>query len=217
MLARDFVNYYLSKNKSKKYLEIGVYYGMTFNYVNANLKHSVDPDKNLNATFKMTSDDFFENVASNFNIKYDVIFIDGLHHTEQVDRDIQNSLKFLEDDGVILLHDCNPINEMRQRVPADFDIWAYGWNGDVWKSIAKFRKNNSHLKTDVFVINIDEGIGVIKNNSEGIELSLELPDELNYEFLNQNRNELLNLKSVEEFHKYEIDCRIKDYLKYWKL
>lgn len=217
MLARDFVNYYLSKNKSKKYLEIGVYHGMTFNYVNANLKHSVDPDKNLNATFKMTSDDFFENVASNFNIKYDVIFIDGLHHTEQVDRDIQNSLKFLEDDGVILLHDCNPINEMRQRVPADFDIWAYGWNGDVWKSIAKFRKNNSHLKTDVFVINIDEGIGVIKNNSEGIELSLELPDELNYEFLNQNRNELLNLKSVEEFHKYEIDCRIKDYLKYWKL
>lgn len=217
MLARDFVNYYLSKNKSKKYLEIGVYHGMTFNYINANLKHSVDPDKNLNATFKMTSDDFFENVASNFNIKYDVIFIDGLHHTEQVDRDIQNSLKFLEDDGVILLHDCNPINEMRQRVPADFDIWAYGWNGDVWKSIAKFRKNNSHLKTDVFVINIDEGIGVIKNNSEGIELSLELPDELNYEFLNQNRNELLNLKSVEEFHKYEIDCRIKDYLKYWKL
>lgn len=217
MLARDFVNYYLSKNKSKKYLEIGVYHGMTFNYINANLKHSVDPDKNLNATFKMTSDDFFENVASNFSIKYDVIFIDGLHHTEQVDRDIQNSLKFLEDDGVILLHDCNPINEMRQRVPADFDIWAYGWNGDVWKSIAKFRKNNSHLKTDVFVINIDEGIGVIKNNSEGIELSLELPDELNYEFLNQNRNELLNLKSVEEFHKYEIDCRIKDYLKYWKL
>jgi len=84
-------------------------------------------------------------------------------------------------------------------------------------SYPKFRKNNSHLKTDVFVINIDEGIGVIKNNVEGVELILELPDKLDYEFLDKHRTEILNLKSVEEFHKYEIDSFIKDYLKYWKL
>jgi SAM-dependent methyltransferase len=217
MLARDFVNYFLSKKKTKKYLEIGLYHGMTFNYVDADIKHSVDPDENLLPTFKMTSDSFFRNVAPVINVKYDVIFIDGLHHMEQVDKDIENSFKFLEDDGIIVLHDCNPINEMRQRVPADFDIWVHGWNGDVWKSIAKFRKNNSHLKTDVFVINIDEGIGVIKNNVEGVELILELPDKLDYEFLDKHRTEILNLKSVEEFHKYEIDSFIKDYLKYWKL
>jgi hypothetical protein len=134
--------------------------------------------------------------------KYDVIFIDGLHHTDQVDKDIENSLKFLEDDGVIILHDCNPISEMRQRVPADFDIWEHGWNGDVWKSVVKFRKNNSHLKYKIFVIDEDEGLGVIKNG-RGKELKLEIPNNLNYEFLENNRKELLNILTSKEFYLYE--------------
>ena len=34
-----------------------------------------------------------------------VFFIDGLHEYAQVKRDIENSLNFLEPNGVILLHD----------------------------------------------------------------------------------------------------------------
>ena len=159
----ELINHYLSKKDFKKYLEIGVYKGHSYDGVKAAIKDSVDPDEKTPATYHLTSDDFFENIAPNLDYKYDVIFIDGLHHTEQVDKDIQNSLKYLEDDGVIILHDCNPINEMRQRVPADFDIWEHGWNGDVWKSVVKFRKNNSYLKYKIFVIDADEGLGVIKN------------------------------------------------------
>ena len=197
------INHYLSKKDFKKYLEIGVHKGHSYNGISAMIKDSVDPDKTTSATYHLTSDDFFKKVAPTLEYKYDVIFIDGLHHTEQVDNDIKNSLQYLEDDGVIILHDCNPISEMRQRVPADFDIWEYGWNGDVWKSVFKFRLNNSYRTYNVFVIDADEGLGVIKNNRLGKEFTFEMPNELNYDFLNQNRKDILNLITSEEFYLYE--------------
>ena len=49
----------------------------------------------------MTSDKFFKD-----NEKFDIIFIDGLHTFEQTIKDIDNSIKFLRDKGVILIHDC---------------------------------------------------------------------------------------------------------------
>ena len=197
------INHYLSKKEFKKYLEIGVHKGHSYSGVDAIIKDSVDPDENSPAIYHLTSDNFFETIGPTLGYKYDVIFIDGLHHTEQVDKDIENSLKHLEDDGVIILHDCNPISEMRQRVPADFDIWEYGWNGDVWKSIVKFRKNNSHLKYKVFVVNDYEGLCVIKPNQIGKELKIEIPTILNYDFLESNRVEILNLINSDEFLNYE--------------
>jgi hypothetical protein len=195
------INHYLSKSKGQKYLEIGVYKGTCLNNISANIKDSVDPDHSTPALYKVTSDEFFEKIAPTLGYKYDVIFIDGLHHSDQVDKDIQNSLLFLEDDGVILLHDCNPISEMRQRVPADFDIWKFGWNGDVWKSIVKFRKNYSYLKYNTFVIDADEGLGVIENNKKGIELKEDISEQLTYNFLESNRIKLLNLISPLDFIK----------------
>ena len=148
----------------------------------------------------MTSDEFFKNIAPTLNYKYDVIFIDGLHHTDQVDKDISNSLLYLEPNGTIILHDCNPINELRQQVPPNFDIWELGWNGDVWKSIVKFRKNFSSDVYNTFVINADEGLGVIENNTPGNPLNLDIPKDLTYDFFNKNRKELLNLLEVSEFN-----------------
>lgn len=199
----QLINHYLSKKDFKKYLEIGVHKGHSYSGVDAIIKDSVDPDENSPAIYHLTSDEFFENIGPSLGYKYDVIFIDGLHHTEQVDKDIENALKYIEEDGVVILHDCNPISEMRQRVPADFDIWEHGWNGDVWKSIVKFRKNNSHLKYKVFVINDDEGLGVIKPNQIGKELKIEIPNILDYSFLESNRVEILNLINNDEFLNYE--------------
>ena len=57
----------------------------------------------------MTSDEFFDFLRTNeFDRKYDVIFIDGLHKSYQVKKDILNSLQFLNPKGYIVLHDCNP-------------------------------------------------------------------------------------------------------------
>jgi SAM-dependent methyltransferase len=197
--AADLINYFLTKTKTRNYLEIGLWTGGTFNQIHADIKDSVDPDVSKKARFVATSDIFFEKFAPTIQYKYDVIFIDGLHHTDQVDRDIYNSLKYLNEGGIIILHDCNPISEMRQRVPADFDIWKHGWNGDVWKSIYNFRKNNSHLKYNTFVIDSDEGLGVIIPNQIGTPLTTPKAEDLNYDFLNRNRKNILNLVSKTEF------------------
>jgi hypothetical protein len=196
----SLINHYLSKTLGKKYLEIGVYRGHSLNAISANVKDSIDPDISTPALYKMTSDEFFMTVAPTLSYKYDVIFIDGLHYTDQVDKDITNSLNYLEPDGVIVLHDCNPISELRQRTPPDFNIWELGWNGDVWKSVVKFRKNYSSTQYNTFVINSDEGLGVIQNNVPGVSLDLEIPKDLNYEFLEKNRKELLNLIESHEFN-----------------
>jgi SAM-dependent methyltransferase len=205
MTGRSLINYYLQKTKTKNYLEIGLHTGFTFSQINADIKDSIDPLPDLNAKYKMTSDDFFTNVAPTLNYKYDVIFIDGLHHSDQVDKDIENSINFLNEGGVIILHDCNPISEMRQRVPADFDIWHYGWNGDVWKSILKFRKKYSYSDFKTFVVDSDEGLGVILPNRVGQPCLTEVPNysEWDYNFFDKNRKEILNLKSVEEFVSME--------------
>jgi SAM-dependent methyltransferase len=199
----ELINHYLTKTISKNYLEIGLWIGQTFSLINADIKDSIDPDTTRNAKYKMGSDEFFSDVAPLLNYKYDVIFVDGLHYTDQVDRDIENSLKFLNEGGVIILHDCNPLTEMRQMVPPNFDIWEFGWNGDVWKSVLKFRLNNSHLNYDVFVINSDEGLGVIIPNKSGTPIEIEIPSTLDYSFLETNRNVILNLIGANEFRLKE--------------
>ncbi len=118
------INFLLSLIQSDtNYLEIGVRNpNANFNQIKANKKYSVDPGIEFEPNpvdFNMTSDDFFQKLSQNEilsnEIKFDVIFIDGLHLAEQVDRDIENALKYLKDDGFIVLHDCNPPSEWHAR------------------------------------------------------------------------------------------------------
>jgi predicted O-methyltransferase YrrM len=66
--------------------------------------------------------------------KFDIVFIDGLHISEQVVMDIQNSLDVLNPKGTIVMHDCLPINEAAQSRERLGDHW----NGDVWKAFAHY-------------------------------------------------------------------------------
>ena len=64
------------------YLEIGVNTpsqpGYNWVGVKAKIKHGVDP--NVDTTYKMTSDEFFEKPLSQ---NYSIVFVDGLHIFEQ--------------------------------------------------------------------------------------------------------------------------------------
>lgn len=93
------INKIIEKNSliNPVYLEIGVWYGDTFKYINTSNKDGVDPGQYCESeyvNYKMTSDDFFIN---NPNKKYDIIFIDGLHTAYQVSKDIYNSINHLND------------------------------------------------------------------------------------------------------------------------
>ena len=67
------------------------------------------------------------------DITFDVIFIDGLHLADQVEKDIDNALKFIKEDGFIILHDVNPPTEWHARESYLFfnSPAAGAWNGTV--------------------------------------------------------------------------------------
>jgi hypothetical protein len=134
MTRTEIINGLIKKNNYTSYLEIGVNTpaqpGYNWVGVNIPLKHGVDP--NVDTTYKMTSDEFFE---KHITQKYDIVFVDGLHLHEQVYRDIINSLNNLNENGVIVVHDCNPVTEITQRRERASD----SWHGDVWKAIVQLR------------------------------------------------------------------------------
>lgn len=191
MTRTELLNALIVKNNYEKYLEIGVNTpaqpGYNWSGINAKLKHGVDP--NVETTFSVTSDYFFENIAS---IKYDIIFVDGLHIFEQSYKDIINGLQFLNDGGTIVVHDCNPINEITQRRERASDVW----HGDVWKAILKLRTERYDL--NIKTVDTDEGCAVIQIGKSSI---LNMEPIFEYQFLEKNRKEILNLISVDEFIK----------------
>ncbi len=196
----DIINYLIEKYKYKSYLEIGVRNPKSGNFNNIKIKHKlgVDPNPVIKQTniFVGTSDFFF----MKNNATFDLIFIDGLHLENQVDKDIMNSLNCLNAGGMILLHDCNPPTEMHQRDNYCIDGNYPSWNGTVWKSFAKLRMTRPDLT--MCVIDTDWGIGVIKEGSQELYPSENLNiNELKYDLLENKRTELLNLISVDNFKK----------------
>ena len=206
----DIINFLLSLTSSDEYLEVGVRDPRkNFDRINCNKKYSVDPGKEFKENpvdYKMTSDLFFEklgkgelNISS--EIKFDAIFIDGLHISNQAEKDIINSLKYIKNDGFIILHDCNPPSEYHQRENYEFMNSPAGpfWNGTTWKAFYKYR-HKSELYSICF--DSDWGVGVLAKKYHPMfnNITSEIENEY-YEFsrLAENRNVFMNLKSFDEW------------------
>jgi SAM-dependent methyltransferase len=203
------INNLLSKLKKHTiYLEIGVRNpNDNFNLINASEKYSVDPGLEYHENpvdFKMTSDDFFHNLQNNMllgkNYKFDLIFIDGLHLSWQVEKDIENALKFLTDDGFIVLHDCNPptIWHAREDFHDETTPALKNWNGTTWKAFVKFRENTNYFSC---CIDSDWGIGVISKRIPLKNQNTIYNPYFEYNTFSKNRNECLNLISYDYFEK----------------
>lgn len=165
----DLINAYIKKYKLNSFLEIGTYKGETQKTVICENKISVDPDISCNATFQITSDKFFKEHSE----KFDIIFIDGLHECNQVDRDIKNSLEHLNVGGVIIMHDCHPNSEKCQQ---HLDVYPGGeWTGDCWKA---FVKNRAELPYEMYVWDNDWGCGVIDTNKKKVSDTSKLPTDM---------------------------------------
>jgi len=139
----------------------------------------------------MTSDAFFDLIREHKDIKYDLIFIDGLHEYSQVKKDIENSLNHLQPNGFIIMHDCSPVSYNAQ-LP---DRRTIAWNGDVWKAFVEFKQNNPIF--ECCVIDTDFGVGVIKNNGKSF-MTLPLIN-MDYQTFDSNKKEYLNLITWDEF------------------
>lgn len=135
--------------KDVHYLEIGVRNpAANFDGIQAAHKYSVDPGVEFKANpvmFQMTSDAFFEKKQAGEllspDLKFDVIFVDGLHLADQVERDIDHALAHLAGDGFVVLHDCNPPTQWHAREAFSCELTParYVWNGTTWKAYYKAR------------------------------------------------------------------------------
>lgn len=219
----SIINYFVEKNNYQDYCEIGVFTGYTLDGCKAKNKIGVDPQcdhyKGNGNIFCGTSDAFFAQLPK--DKKFQIFFIDGLHESTQVDRDIQNALKHLNKGGTIVMHDCNPsTEEMTLGGTANGE-----WTGDVYKSFLNFLENEfvvidgnnagfrSPAKYDAYVVDTDYGVGIIKplkfmppiDDSEYLvpNANIRLNATEDWKVFDENRKGLLNLISPEEFLKKE--------------
>lgn len=196
----EIINGLIAKNNYKNYLEIGVQAGDCFRAINCENKIGVDPDNGSAATHKMTSDDFFTKLFAKPNwIKqgaktskmFDIIFIDGLHHADQVEKDILNSLKALKEGGTIVMHDCLPTSKRMQEIPLQEQN---EWTGNVWRAFLKMRLTREDL--EMCVVNCDWGCGVIRPGKQEL---VKIGYEPTYEDFVVHKQNWMNVISPEQF------------------
>ena len=198
----DVINHV--SDKKDKYLEIGVENGYTFNNVHFVNKIGVDPSP-LFSSDKLvikTSDDFF----SEANEIFDIIFIDGMHQTEFVLNDFNNSINHINDNGKILLDDILPLHIDEQLKTPIKNYYENGvlktsapWTGDVWKIVYHILlnyNNNDNIEFSYFNNANYRGIGVFKIIKKFTIPSNEIDIINNYNYLSDFKNYLKILSNV---------------------
>jgi hypothetical protein len=142
----------------RRYLEVGVAQGWTLEQVRLPFREGVDPNPmfdvdRLPAQLQMsvlTSDAYFAGLAP--DVRFDAVFIDGLHHFEQTYRDLCNALRHC-DDGIVLVDDVVPSDEW-SALRDPFECFARrkergvesdAWHGDVFRMVPCLRDNHPEL------------------------------------------------------------------------
>ncbi len=211
----EVIQYLVDKKKYKRYVEIGVFNGEVFFKTKARYKYAVDPAfrfvketkykmmlknlSNINSKyFTKTSDNFFREDAPRLftKEKIDICFIDGMHEYDFVKNDVLNTLKYLDKNGVIILHDCNPLTPQAEVTYAEWEKRGLTgeWNGDVWKIIVYLRSVRHDI--NVFTLDTDQGLGIITFGDQEEILNFTEDQIRNFSFkdIDSNRKEWLNLK-----------------------
>jgi hypothetical protein len=208
----------IDKSGAKIYLEIGVGKFECFNEMKVKTKIAVDPILNVLSSqvreyhakksiylIPHTSNYFFEHYKLDEGL--DLVFVDGLHTYQQSLMDINNSLRNLNEKGVIVVHDCLPTNAAAAYPATSYSHvsslnlngWTGEWCGDVWKSICYLRSTRKDL--NIFVLDTDYGLGIITRgiNNNRLDLTADVIDKLTYNDFEKNKGKFLNLKQVDFF------------------
>lgn len=213
----------MTKKKLNNYLEIGVFNGHVFFKVKSTFKIAVDPRFQFDGFRKMgkvfinpynifnrfiekKSNDFFADDALRLFAKNPchMALIDGMHEYAFALSDVENTLNYLSNDGMIIMHDCNPVTKEEA---CSFQEWKSRgfkgqWNGDVWKTIVHLRSLRDDI--NVFVLDCDQGLGIVTKGKPESRLSFspDQIDRLTYEDFDKNRTAWLNLKPASLYRDY---------------
>lgn len=189
------INEIIERCGFESYLEIGVDKGITFQAVRAQHKESCDITdnnlpSNLKLTYKMTSDEMFIQMPT--DKKFDLIFVDALHHEEYCDRDIVNSLKHINKGGFVVVHDVCPYNKSES--VREFN--GGEWMGDVFKSICKLHTYDGLEYCTLF--EYFAGVAVLRYNDKCSGYQYPGPCEYTYDdiFIENNAVDMNHLTAL---------------------
>jgi hypothetical protein len=212
----ELINFLIKKYNFTDYLEIGYQQGINYNKINIKNKTAVDPSPLMNISsndvdiingvyvekknnlYLIPSDLFFQK----FTYKYDIIFIDGLHTYEQVKNDFENSIKSLNPNGVIVLHDMNPddVNVNGHIISGEERAKSFNeggqWNGDCFKLAIDIYNGLYNYK--YVTLDMDNGcMAVFPFISREIYENKNITKD--YKSLENDRVNILNLKTPIDF------------------
>ena len=111
-----FVQYIGSQIKPNVYIELGVDEGKTFLMIAPFVSRAIAVDKKIPEcledyeTYEMETGEFFGDGW--FKEEADMIFIDADDSYVGAKKDLKNALEILSDDGVIIMHNTDPISTM---------------------------------------------------------------------------------------------------------
>ena len=155
----DLVVQLVKSVNCRTYLELGIYDGSTLARVGEFVPRVIGVDikdlrinKNIGEFHLLKTKDFFQS----FNDTVDVIFIDADHSFESVKEDFESALKLLNEFGIIILHDTDPISEK---------YLDKGYCGDSYRMLDWLEAN--HPEMSVITLPISEaGLTIIKRFCE---------------------------------------------------
>jgi len=153
----------LSKcGKLRTYLELGIAKGATFKKVAPLSEVSIGVDTSEEScaiaslygrSFEGTTDKFFADRPFG-DTRFDLIFIDACHQSDQVRKDLESSLGVLAKGGIVIMHDTHPHNE--SQLPHCQGAWE----------VVRDCKNENR-KIEICTLPIYSGITVIRNIPAG--------------------------------------------------
>lgn len=143
------LNWMLDHYDAARYLEVGVFKGLTFTEIQAERKVAVDPSFQFDVPppsqqvehHETTSDAYFSDIAG--DALFDVVFLDGLHTYEQTFRDFCNTILHVHERSIIVIDDTvpnDPYSALRDQRFAVTSREQHGgkgrsWHGDTYKCV----------------------------------------------------------------------------------
>lgn len=142
-----------------QYLEVGVAQGLTLERVAVSHRCGVDPEPQFDfeklpagvSFFHGTSDEFFTQLDP--HRKFDLAFLDGLHHWQQTYRDLLSTLNHSKVGSLILIDDVVPDDELSAMTDYAAALAAKDaagihdgrWHGDVFKLLQVLSDHHPEL------------------------------------------------------------------------
>lgn len=179
------INDLISDLNYKSYLELGVSVGESWKLISCENKIGVDNNINVANEFDgvvhSTTDDYFLNNQN----KFDLIYIDALHEKNQVYKDFKNSFNVLNDSGIIIFHDINPLDISQTHFNSSGDIF------ELWIELS----NTYKVYTIKGTAGDSIGIFIKSENSKFIDIEVK---DYTYQFFSENREKFISYLNYEE-------------------